>query len=167
MFSENRQRIDTVFASMFVILMYGFIRERHVWSFYKPSQSHWERANPYWTDCMWIENLRMRKDTFNFVCNELRHSLIKKNTCFLRPISVEARVAMALWRLATGIDYCSVGQLFGVGRSKCCKITHEVCQAIVNGLLTRFIKIVTGERLEESKAKFLHKKWSPSMCGCC
>ena len=63
-------------------------------------------------------------------------------------------------------DKC-LGQLFGVGRSKCCKITHEVCQAIVNGLLTRFIKIVTGERLEESKAKFLHKKWSLSMCGCC
>jgi hypothetical protein len=60
---------------------------------------------------------------------------------------------MALWRLATGIDYRSIGQLFCVGRSTCCKITHEVCQTIVNGLLTRFIKIV-GPYFQEKYAHF-------------
>ena len=114
---------------------------------------------------MWIENLRMKKDTFNFVCTELAHVIPKKDTRFRRPISVEAKVAMALWRLATGIDYRSIGQLFGVGRCTCCKITHEVCQTILNVLLNRFIKIVTGERLEEVKQSFLIKSGLPHCVG--
>ena len=114
---------------------------------------------------MWIENLRMKKDTFNFVCTELAHVIRKKDTRFRRPISVEARVAMALWRLATGIDYHSIGQLFDVGRCTCCKITHEVCQAILNVLLNRFIKIVTGEHLEEVKQSFLIKSGLPHCVG--
>ena len=72
-------------------------------------------------------------------------------------------MAMALWRLATGIDDRSIGQLFGVARCTCCKITHEVCQAILNVLLNRFIKIVTGEHLEEVKQSFLIKSGLPHL----
>ena len=154
---EYRQRNNAVLASMFVILLYGFVRERRIRSFHKPSQSYWEGANRYWTDRMWVENLRMRKTTFDFICNQLQPLLIKKNTCFRRAIAVEARVAIALWCLATGMDYRSLGQLFGVGRCTCCKVTHVVCLAIVNVLLTRFMKVARGERLEDVKENFVIK----------
>lgn len=153
----NKQWNDIICASMVVVFGYGLLRERKVWSFYKPNHSYWERAHPHWSNRMWIEHLRMTKETFNFICNELWARLRKKHTRFRRPISVEARVAMALWRLASGIDYRSIGQLFGVGRSTCCKITHDVCQAILDLLLPRFIVIASRERLDEIKQGFLIK----------
>ena len=155
--ANQQQWNDVICASMILVFACGLLNERRVWSFFKPNNSYWERAHPHWNDRMWIEHLRMRKETFNFICNELRNGIRKKNTRFRRPISVEARVAMALWRLATGIDYRPIGQLFGVGRCTCCKITHEVCQVIVDLFLTRFIAVASGERLAEIKQGFLIK----------
>ena len=64
---------------------------------------------------------------------------------------------MALWRLATGIDYRSIGQLFDVGQCTCCKVTHEVCQVILDLLLPRLIAVASGERVAEVKQGFLIK----------
>ena len=153
----NTQWINTICASMLVVFVYGLLKERQVWSFYRPNQSYWERAHVNWNDHMWVEHLWMRNETLNFICNELRPRLRRKHTRFRKPISVEARVGMALWRLGTGIDYRSIGQLFGVGRCTCCKITHSVCQAIVDLLLQRFISIANGECLAEIKQGFLIK----------
>ena len=50
-------------------------------------------------DAWWKENLRMKKSTFDHLCNELR-PYITRQTVVRKPVSVEERVAVTLWRLA-------------------------------------------------------------------
>ena len=44
-----------------------------------------------------------------------------------RPLSVEEKVAITLWRFGTNIKYRSIAHLFGVGLSTVCAVVHEVC----------------------------------------
>jgi transposase len=46
-----------------------------------------------------------------------------------RPLNVEQRVAITLWRLGTNLEYRSISHLFGVGLSTVCVVVHEVCTA--------------------------------------
>ena len=66
---------------------------------------------------------RMRRDTFTYLCQELRNEIKKEDTIF--------RTDFTLWRLSTDGDYCTIGHLFGVGKGILCVIVHEVCEAIV------------------------------------
>ena len=62
-------------------------------------------------------------------------------------MSVEKRVAICLWHLATGEDLCSLGWRFDVAKSTSCEIINDVCKAIVNILLPKFITWPTGNAL--------------------
>ena len=69
-------------------------------------------------DAWWKENLRMKKSTFDHLCNELRQ-YITRQTVVREPVSVEERVAVTLWRLATNIEYRTLSSLFGLGGQLC------------------------------------------------
>ena len=51
-----------------------------------------------------------------------------------RPLSVQRRVAVSLWCLATPTEYRTVAHLFGIRRSTVCEIVHETCRAIVKAV---------------------------------
>ena len=74
------------------------------------------------SDEQWRANFRMSHTTFRYLCNELRPEIIKQETRFRYAVSVEKRVAITLWRLATNGDYRSVGHMFGVAKGTVCVI---------------------------------------------
>ena len=80
----------------------------------------------------WLENFKMSKETFSHLCNRVRPSIERRSTQLRQPISVEKRVAITLWYLATSMEYCSIGHLFGVARCIACVIVRETCTAIVD-----------------------------------
>ena len=88
---------------------------RSIWC--RPRSQHWWQAvlNGEFGDEWWKENLRMTKSTFDILCNELRPYITKAVTCFRLPISVEKRVAVTLWKLATNVEYQTLSGLFGLG----------------------------------------------------
>lgn len=51
----------------------------------------------------WKENLRMSQDMFEVLCRELKPHIKKQTTYMRMPESIEERVAVTLWRLATNI----------------------------------------------------------------
>ena len=114
---------------------------------------------------MWVVHLRMVKGTFLYLCRDLAPFLEKQQTRFRETIPVSKRIAMALWRLATGIDYRSIGQLFGVGRSTCCKITHHVCEALVTVFLKKIVTVVANERVQDTKDAFRIMSSLPQCVG--
>ena len=91
----------------------------------------------------WVENFRMSRTTFTYLCNELWQTIQKQDTIMRKAISVEQRIALTLWRLATMTDYRTIGHLFGVSKTAVCFIVKEVCSAIVELLLPRYIKVPT------------------------
>ena len=80
-------------------------------------------VNATFTSDDWLENFRMSKATFVYVCNELRSLVEKNDTTTRKAIPVEQRVALTLWFLSTGADFRTIGHLFGVSKSTVCVIT--------------------------------------------
>ena len=59
----------------------------------------------------------MPRATFDILYCELRPYIERQSTYLRQPISVEKRVAVTLWKLATIVEYRTLFGLFGIGRS--------------------------------------------------
>ena len=83
------------------------------------------------------------------VCNELRPHIERLVTKFREPVSVQVRVAVTVWRLATNTEYRTIAALFGLDRSTVCEIVLETCQMIALHLLPRYIAVPQNQRLQD------------------
>ena len=93
----------------------------------------------------------MSREAFDYLCNELSPYMSQRDTNYRKAISVRQRLAVTLYRLADTAQYRTIENLFGVGRSTVCGIVKEVCQAIVNFLLPRYIRL--SQRRQEIQEK--------------
>ena len=91
----------------------------------------------------------MSQETFLCLCTELCESVERSDTIMRKAVPVEQRVALTLWFLSTNADYRTIGHLFGVSKSTVCIVTKEVCAAIVDKLLPKYIRIPGDEDLRE------------------
>ena len=76
-----------------------------------------------------------------FLCDELRPHIERQVTSFREPVSVEARVAVTVWRLATNVEYRTISELFGLGRSTVAEVVVDTCDVITCHLLAKYVKI--------------------------
>ena len=138
---------------------------RTVWC--KPvSRGWWEAVtNGLFGEEWWKENFRMTQDTFKMLCSYLHPYLVKKTTRSRNPISVEQRVAVTIWRLATNVELRTISTLFGLGQSTVGKIVNETCSAITTYLLNKFVRIPEGQRLDENIEGFEHRRGFPQAVG--
>ena len=126
----------------------------------------WEHVvNSTFTPYDWIENFRMSQETFLYLCTELRESVERSDTIMRKAVPVEQRVALTLWFLSTNADYRTIGHLFGVSKSTVCIVTKEVCAAIVDKLLPKYIRIPGDEGLREVVDGFKSKLGFPQCAG--
>ncbi|XP_071490668.1 uncharacterized protein [Diadema antillarum] len=139
------------------------LRERGAWSL--PKSDHWWRVVvcQTFTEDDWMANFRMSKQTFNYLCQKLRPSIQKMDTRLRSAIGVEQRVAITVWRLATNVEYRTIGQLFGVGTATVCKIVHQVCEAIRDTLAASMIRIPRGDAAADVVREF-EVKWGFPQC---
>ena len=111
----------------------------------------------------WIQNFWMSKETFLYLCNQLQPRILYKDTALRKAISVERRVAITLWCMATAAEYRTIGHLFGVARCTVCVIVHETINAIVDVLLSTYIRFPCGEALVNA-VKGFKEKWNLPQC---
>ena len=91
---------------------------------------------------------------------------IQRNDTNLRfSISVGERVAISIWKLSTNIEYRTLSELFGIGRSTVCEIVHDTCQHIVINFLPKYVKLPKDDRLKELVESFEHTKGFPQAVG--
>ena len=132
-----------------------------------------ERSSHWWDQVVlstfsssdWLTNFQMSKATFEFLCHRLESSVIKQDTVMRKAVPVDKRVALALWILATGADYRTVGHLFGVSKSTVCVVTKEVCASIVSTLLSEYVKFPTGSSLTDIVDGFYSQHGFPQCVG--
>uniref|UniRef100_A0A8D0CDG2 KRAB domain-containing protein n=1 Tax=Salvator merianae TaxID=96440 RepID=A0A8D0CDG2_SALMN len=102
----------------------------------------WENfVTTIWDDDKWHVHFRMSRATFFEIVEQLRPTLQRRRTNMREPISVEKRVAIAIWWLANNAFYRTVAERFGVGRSTVAKIVVEVCLAIELVLLQQTVHL--------------------------
>ena len=160
---QSRKRMFALLLCVATLNLQSLVRS--IWM--KERSSYWwERVvNSTFTSHDWMENFRMSHDTFIYLCDELRASVERNDTTMRQAIPVEQRVALTLWFLSTGANYRTIGHLFGVSKSTVCIVTKEVCAAIVDVLLPKYVKFPNGESLKEVVDGFKHKFGFPQCAG--
>ena len=102
----------------------------------------------------------MSLETFEFVVDLVRENIQKHLTTFRDSIKVENRVAIGIWRRATGNSYRTVSKVFGFGKSTVIKITADFVKELVRST-SRLIKFPKAN-CETASAVQLFK----SFCNC-
>ncbi|XP_033979943.1 protein ANTAGONIST OF LIKE HETEROCHROMATIN PROTEIN 1-like [Trematomus bernacchii] len=123
----------------------------------------WENVVPTYTDVQWIQDFRMSKHSFQYLCSRLEATLGRSDTNFRECVPVAKKIAIALWKLATNSEYRTISHLFGVGRSTVCYCVHEFCSSVVSILLCEFMPWPNAEKLEEM-ALFFECRWGVPHC---
>ena len=93
--SRRRAILLLVISSVLVLCGEFFVLNPRSLGMYSRS-SHW------WEDVVfnnfghhdWMENVRMSCDTFQYLYDQLRPQIQRKNTCIRRSVSTECRVAI-------------------------------------------------------------------------
>ena len=148
---RNRQMLLMFMAQM---RQQNVQRRRRAWVW--PCPQNWFKkllASPA-LNFLWKEHFRVTRETFEYLRDLVRANLQKQDTRFRVPVSVEERVGLALWRLATGNSYRSCGLQFGLGKSTAKIICSEFEQAVFD-LKDRFITFpLTNEEIGEKIEEF-------------
>ncbi|XP_023640835.1 protein ALP1-like [Capsella rubella] len=120
----------------------------------------WDRVSrPDFPEDEFRREFRMSKSTFNLICEELDTTVTKKNTMLRDAIPAPKRVGVCVWRLATGAPLRHVSERFGLGISTCHKLVIEVCRAIYDVLMPKYLRWPSDSEINSTKSKFesIHK----------
>jgi hypothetical protein len=131
------------------------------------------RSTDWWDKCNsqdfpeedFKKAFRMGKDTFEMICNELTSAVAKENTMLRDAVPVRQRVAVCIWRLATGEPLRLVSRRFGLGISTCHKLVLEVCSAIKNVLMPKYLQWPDDESIRMIKDEFGSVSGIPNVVG--
>uniref|UniRef100_A0A8C3FIS8 DDE Tnp4 domain-containing protein n=1 Tax=Chrysemys picta bellii TaxID=8478 RepID=A0A8C3FIS8_CHRPI len=121
--------------------------ERRFWA-RETSTEWWDRiVLQVWDESQWLRNFRMQKGTFLELCELLSPALKRNDTWMRAALTVQKRVAIALWKLATPDSYRSVANRFGVGKSTVGVVVMQVAKAIVDVLLSKVVTLGNVEAI--------------------
>jgi hypothetical protein len=122
-------------------------------------------VNGIYGERWWNDNLRMSRQTFESLCTELRPYLQRNDTNFRLAVTVEARVAVTIWRLATNSKYRTIAELFGLGRSTVGEIVMDTCGIIAKHFFNRYVYMPQGDRLRQIVDGFERRWGFPQVVG--
>ncbi|XP_065423564.1 uncharacterized protein LOC135975661 [Chrysemys picta bellii] len=121
--------------------------ERGFWA-RETSTEWWDRiVLQVWDESQWLRNFRMRKGTFLELCELLSPALKRNDTRMRAALTVQKRMAIALWKLAMLDSYRSVANHFGVGKSTVGVVVMQVAKAIVDVLLPKVVTLGNVEAI--------------------
>jgi hypothetical protein len=132
-----------------------------------------DRSGSWWDECNnedfpeheFKKAFRMGKSTFDLICEELNSAIVKEDTTLRNAIPVRQRVAVCLWRLATGDPLRIVSKKFGLGISTCHKLVLEVCTAIKTVLMPKYLQWPNEASLRKIKTEFEGISGIPNVVG--
>lgn len=132
-----------------------------------------DRSRAWWEECSRLDYpeedfkkaFRMSKSTFELICDELNSAVAKEDTALRNAIPVRQRVAVCIWRLATGEPLRLVSKKFGLGISTCHKLVLEVCKAIKDVLMPKYLQWPDDESLRNIRERFESVSGIPNVVG--
>ncbi|KAG6469459.1 protein ALP1-like [Zingiber officinale] len=130
------------------------------------SRAWWDQCNhPNFPETEFRKAFRMGRATFDMICDELGSAVAKEDTMLRAAIPVRQRVAVCIWRLATGEPLRLVSKRFGLGISTCHKLVLEVCTAIKTLLMPRFLQWPDEPAAPDVKSRFESISGIPNVIG--
>jgi len=130
------------------------------------SKDWWNRFNnPELPEIEFKSAFRMSRPTFEYLCEELGSAVAKEDTMLRAAIPVRQRVAVCIWRLATGEPLRLVSKRFGLGISTCHKLVLEVCSAIKSLLMPKMVQWPDQTGLQVISQNFEYVSGIPNIIG--
>ncbi|XP_022750070.1 protein ALP1-like [Durio zibethinus] len=143
----------------------GSIQHRRLWVKNRP-KAWWDDCNrPDYPEGEFKKAFRMSKSTFELICEELNSVIVKEDTTLRNAIPVKQRVAVCIWRLATGEPLRLVSKRFGLGISTCHKLVLEVCSAIRNVLMPKYLQWPDEVSVRKIKEEYEGVSGIPNVVG--
>ncbi|KAJ0030027.1 protein ALP1-like [Pistacia vera] len=143
----------------------GTAQHRRLWVKDR-SKAWWDECNsPDYPEEEFKKWFRMRRQTFDMICEELNSVIAKEDTTLRNAIPVRQRVAVCIWRLATGEPLRLVSKRFGLGISTCHKLVLEVCTAIRSVLMPKYLQWPDEEGLRKIKEEYEVMSGIPNAVG--
>jgi len=130
-----------------------------------PISRFWEVDVPRFTEAQFQKEFHVSKRTFNYLCNALKPTLMKKDANLRVIISLEKRIAVALALLASKNEYASIAQTFGIGKSTVCVLFKQFCNAVVDILFGKVVQLPSGPGFREEADKFELRYMFPDSIG--
>ncbi|XP_068697573.1 putative nuclease HARBI1 [Montipora foliosa] len=109
----------------------------------------------------------MSREAFEYLCEELSPFISKRDTNYRKAISAHQRLTITLYRPAETASYHTVANLFGIRKSTVCEIVVEVCEAIVEVLQPRYIRLPqNAQEIRQRIDEFSDRAGFPQTVGC-
>ena len=109
--------------------------------------------------CLWVFVIM-----FHFILGEIEDLITKETTRFKKPISPECQLALTLYRMAHGISFSTVGDLFGVVAPTAWQIFSTVTSAIVTRLYDRSVCLPRNEEEWKKELCCFLENWEFPCC---
>ena len=90
----------------------------------------------------------MTKATFEILCNDLRPSFPDQARYVQELLQLDHRVAIAVYWMASSAEYRTIANLFGVRKSTVHKCIHDVCTAMAENILDKYVKFPADDDLQ-------------------
>ena len=137
-------------------------RSHAVWT-YPRSLYWWDTIVPNFTPSKFVSDFRVSRETFDYICDQVRDLVCKRNTNYRVCVPLKKRVAIAIWKLATGGEYRTISHLFGVGVTTVFNCLQDFCEAAIRVLLPKHITPPDPNKLVEM-ASFFNNRWRVPQC---
>ena len=126
----------------------GLSSEKTIWE--KQRSREWwpDIVKGTFSDDQWMENFRMTKATFEILCGYLCPSFPDQARSVWEPLQLDHRVAIAVYWMASSAEYHTIANLFGVGKSTVNKCIHDVCKAMAENILDKYVKFPADDDLQ-------------------
>lgn len=112
----------------------------------------------------WLEYFHMTQKSFQFVCSKLSSELKAQHSGSAR-LTIEKRIAIALYKLTTGNDYRFIANKFSVHKSTVHFCVYDVCKAINAILLPIYINIPSYFEAQQISQSFEKMTGFPQVLG--
>ena len=81
----------------------------------------WTNGYERWDEEEFVKRMRVRKETFNIILDEIKEKLQLLPTNFNpHPTTPDRQLALTIYRLAHGCSYTTLGDLFGLSEPSVC-----------------------------------------------
>lgn len=113
---------------------------------------------------MFFDILRMRRQIFNKLVNDLKPYIEGQHTHWRVPIGVEKKVVVTMFKLMHGVCIPLVADKAALGKSTVHEMLRQVCTAI-SVHFGHLIAWPAGRRIMRVAAGFRSKQWFPNCIG--
>lgn len=161
---EDSARLMTELSRDAVVAVRTTFTQRRWWVL--EQRETWSEDHVEWLpDDLFRAQLRVGKKLFQFICRCAMPYMYKEDTRWREAVPVKRKVAMALKRLATGMNFVDVGYLFRHGKTTVVSAFEEFCRFMSTTMMAMAVRWPTRAQALDMNADFRKLHGIPGIMG--